>query len=279
MAALDGLPEVEAGDAPPAPPPAPVRMPVAFVGHGSPMTALDAVKGGAWQRWAQGLGTPRCILVVSAHWEAAPATIAATRTVPLIYDFYGFPKALYEVRYAPPGAPRLAERVRALLKSSGGVKDAPDRGLDHGAWVPLVWMARAADVPVLQLSLPAQDGPALVKLGQALAPLRDQGVLILASGNLTHNLGAVDVRPGAPTPKWASDHDAWLADVLQRRDLDALSDFRRRAPALRQNHPTLEHFTPLLVAVGAASTAWSSTAFPVTGFDAGSLSRRCVTLS
>jgi 4,5-DOPA dioxygenase extradiol len=205
--------------------------------------------------------------------------LAATRTVPLIYDFSGFPRPLYAVKYAAPGAPVLAQRVRALLKPLGGVKDAPNRGLDHGAWVPLVWMARDADVPVLQLSLPAQDGPALVNLGRALAPLRDQGVVILASGNLTHNLRAIDMRPGAKPPAWAADHDAWLADVLARRDLDALTDFRRRAPALQQNHPTLEHFTPILVAAGAAAPAWSAAKFPVTGWDAGSLSRRCVELS
>jgi len=267
-----------------APAPVPVlparRMPVAFVGHGSPMTALDPAKGGEWQRWAAGWGTPAAILVVSAHWEAAPATLGAVRTVPLIYDFSGFPRPLYAVTYAAPGAPALAERVKGLLQPAvGQVRHALARGLDHGAWVPLVWMSREAKVPVLQLSLPSQDGPALVRLGQALAPLRDENVLILASGNLTHNLGRVDGRRGAGTPAWASDHDAWLADVLQRRDLDALSDFRRRAPALEMNHPTLEHLTPLFVAAGAASKAWSASSFPLTGFEGGSLSRRCVELA
>jgi 4,5-DOPA dioxygenase extradiol len=260
-------------------PAAPRKMPVVFVGHGSPMTAIDPVRGGEWQKWSEGWTKPKAILVVSAHWEAAPAALGATQTVPLIYDFGGFPRALYEVKYAAPGAPALAQRVKGLMAARGGVRENARRGLDHGAWVPLVWMSRAADVPVLQLSLPAQDGPSLVAMGKALAPLRDEGVLILASGNLTHNLRAVDGRPNAPTPKWASDHDAWLADVLQRRDLDALTDFRRRAPALAQNHPTLEHLTPVLVAAGAASPAWSATTFPVTGWDAGSLSRRCAQLS
>jgi 4,5-DOPA dioxygenase extradiol len=280
-AGLADLARAEQGKAAEAAPPTPRKMPVAFVGHGSPMTAIDPARGGAWQTWAEGWTKPKAILVVSAHWESAPATIGATRTLPLIYDFGGFPRALYEVRYAPPGAPALAERVKGLLAPvtpRGGVRANPRRGLDHGAWVPLVWMSRAADVPVLPLSLPTQDGAALVALGKALAPLRDEGVLILASGNLTHNLRAVG-RPGSPTPAWAADHDAWLADVLRRRDLDALTDFRRRAPALAQNHPTLEHLTPLLVAAGAASPSWSATKFPVTGFDAGSLSRRCVELS
>jgi len=256
------------------------RMPVAFVGHGSPMTALDAVKGGEWQRWASAWGRPAAILVVSAHWEAAPPTLGAVRTVPLIYDFGGFPRPLYAVTYAAPGAPALAGRVKGLLQPVvGSVRHALARGLDHGAWVPLVWMARDASVPVLQLSLPSQEGPALVKLGQALAPLRDEGVVILASGNLTHNLGRVDGRPNAVTPAWARDHDAWLSDVLQRRDLDSLADFRRRAPALEMNHPTLEHLTPIFVAAGAASRSWSATSFPLTGFEGGSLSRRCVELA
>lgn len=259
--------------------PAPARAPVAFVGHGSPMTALDPAKGGEWQRWAQGWAKPSAILVVSAHWEAAPATLGAVRTVPLIYDFSGFPRELYQVRYAAPGAPALAERVKALLQPRGGVRHALARGLDHGAWVPLVWMARGADVPVLQLSLPTQDGPALVALGQALAPLRDENVVILASGNLTHNLRRIDSRPNAPTPSWAAEHDAWLAETLARRDVDALAKFRETAPALEWNHPTLEHLTPLFVAVGAAGKDWRATSFPLTGFEAGSLSRRCVNLA
>lgn len=281
-AAVAGAALARGLDAAPDPAPRPVvrRMPVAFVGHGSPMAALDPVKGGEWQRWAQGWGAPSAILVVSAHWEAAPATLGAVRPVPLMYDFSGFPRALYGVTYQPPGAPALAERVKALLQPVvGAPRHALARGLDHGAWVPLVWLAREARVPVLQLSLPSQSGPALVKLGQALAPLREEGVVILGSGNLTHNLGRVDGRPNAPTPAWASDHDAWLADVLTRRDLDALSDFRRKAPALAMNHPTLEHLTPVFVVAGAASQAWSTTSFPLTGFEAGSLSRRCVELA
>lgn len=287
LAAAGALPAASEGPgAAPAPAPAPKptspaapaarRMPVAFVGHGSPMTALDPARGGEWQRWGEGWGRPTAVLAVSAHWEAAPATLSAPRPLPLIYDFYGFPRELYQVTYAAPGAPRLAARVQGLLAPLGGARASETRGLDHGAWAPLVWLQRAADVPVLQLSLPTQDGPALVRLGQALAPLRDEGVVILASGNLTHNLRAVG-RMDQPPPAWAQEHDAWLADVLARRDLDALADFRRKAPALRQNHPTLEHLTPLMVAAGAAARDWSRSTFPVTGWD-GSLSRRCVEL-
>lgn len=276
-ALLAKAPALEA--APPAPVPAP-RMPVSFVGHGSPMNALDPERGGQWQRWGQSWGAPRAILVVSAHWEAAPVTVGAVTPQPLVYDFRGFPRELYALRYAPPGAPQLAARVRELLAPvAGTLREAPGRGLDHGAWVPLLWLAREARTPVLQVSLPTQSGPDLVRMGRALAPLRDEGVLVLASGNVTHNLGRRDMRPGAPVPAWAQEHDAWMAEALARRDVDALSDFRRRAPAVAMNHPTLEHLTPLLVAVGVASTAWSRTTFPLTGFDAGSISRRCVELA
>lgn len=279
-AVLARAPQALADGPAPAAPAAPARMPVAFVGHGSPMNALDPERGGQWQRWAAAWGSPRAILVVSAHWEAAPVTVGAVTPRPLVYDFRGFPRELSALRYTPPGAPQLAARVRTLLgPAAGGVREAPGRGLDHGAWVPLVWMAREARTPVLQVSLPTQSGPDLVRMGRALAPLRDEGVLVLASGNVTHNLGRRDLRPGAPVPAWAQEHDAWLADALLRRDVDALSDFRRRAPALAMNHPTLEHLTPLLVAVGVASASWASTTFPLSGFDAGSVSRRCVELA
>lgn len=274
---LGGAPVAQAQ---PAGMPPSARLPVAFVGHGSPMNALDPERGGQWQRWASAWGSPRAILVVSAHWEAAPVTVGAVTPQPLVYDFRGFPRELYALRYAPPGAPQLAARVRTLLGPvAGGVREAPGRGLDHGAWVPLLWLAREARTPVLQVSLPTQSGPELVRMGRALAPLRDEGVLVLASGNVTHNLGRRDMRPGAPVPAWAQEHDAWMAEALARRDVDALIDFRRRAPAVAMNHPTLEHLTPLLVAVGVASASWASTTFPLTGFDAGSISRRCVELA
>jgi 4,5-DOPA dioxygenase extradiol len=280
--AAAGLALARAGDAlaSPTPPAPPRRMPVAFVSHGSPMTAIDPAKGGEWQRWGQGWGSPKAILVVSAHWEAAPITLGAVRTVPLIYDFSGFPRELYAVKYAPPGAPELAQRVKGLLQPvTGQVRHALARGLDHGAWVPLVWLQRAGTTPVLQLSLPTESGPDLVKIGRALAPLRDEGVLILASGNLTHNLRRIDGRPNAATPGWAQEHDTWMAEALARRDVDALADYQRRAPALAMNHPTLEHLTPLFVAVGAAADGWTSARFPLTGFEGGSLSRRCVELA
>ncbi|MBX6768739.1 MAG: dioxygenase, partial [Actinomadura rubrobrunea] len=155
------------------------RMPVLYLSHGAPPLADDAVWSAQLARWAADLPRPRAVLMVSAHWEEAPLTIGATRTVPLVYDFWGFPRRYYEVTYAAPGAPDLADDVRRLLP---GVHHDPERGLDHGAYVPLKEMYPDADVPVLQMSLPTLEPARLFEIGRRLAPLRDQGVLIAGSG-------------------------------------------------------------------------------------------------
>jgi 4,5-DOPA dioxygenase extradiol len=184
--------------------------------------------------------------------------------VPLLYDFYGFPESYYQTQYPAPGAPALAARVRDLLRANHmEVAQDPDRGLDHGAYVPLVAMYPRADVPVLQISLPRLDTGELFKLGQALAPLREEQVLVFGSGFLTHNMNYA-FRPGIPP--WAREFDAWAADVLSRFDIEALLSFQTRAPAARMALPTWEHFAPLLVAAGAASAATPTAAFPITGF-------------
>jgi 4,5-DOPA dioxygenase extradiol len=249
-------------------------MPALFVAHGAPMLLDDAAWVAELAAWAGALPRPRGVLMVSAHWEARPVTLAATETVPLIYDFHGFPERYYAMQYASPGAPWLAERVRGLLGPLGPVADDPRRGLDHGAWVPLRAMYPAADVPVLQLSLPTLEPRALLALGRALAPLRDEGVLVIGSGFLTHNLRAVDWSGKGPPPAWAVDFDAWVGEVLARGDVDALLDYRARAPGVREAHPTVEHFVPLLVAQGVASGA--SVGFPIGGFWLGSMTRRSV---
>ncbi len=219
---------------------------------------------------------PRSILMVSAHWEKRPVTLAATHTVPLVYDFYGFPSKHYDVRYPAPGAPELARRVHVLLGARGPVADEPERGLDHGAYVPLVAMYPEADVPVLQVSLPTMNAPELFELGRTLAPLRREGVLIVGSGFLTHNLRAMDWGSDPATPSWASEFDAWAADVLVRGDVDALLDYRRLAPGVRQALPTHEHFVPVVVAMGAAVSEQGAVRFPITGYDFGSLTKRSV---
>jgi 4,5-DOPA dioxygenase extradiol len=214
--------------------------------------------------------------MLSAHWEERPIALGATRTVPLVYDFYGFPQRYYETQYAAPGSPELAGRVRELLAVAGQAVDATERGLDHGAYVPMVAMYPGADVPVLQLSLPSLAAPELFALGRTLAPLRDEGMLIVGSGFLTHNLRALDPRPNAATPAWAEEFDHWSADVLARRDVDALLDYRARAPGVDLALPTHEHFAPVVVAVGAASARDEPVRFPITGFVGGSLTRRSV---
>ncbi|MEZ4265284.1 MAG: class III extradiol ring-cleavage dioxygenase [Myxococcota bacterium] len=253
----------------------PKRMPVIFVGHGAPTVALDADKGAPFGAWVQALPTPRAVLVISAHWTAPRATSGAVETLPLIYDFYGFPDALYQVRWPAPGAPALAARVLELLGDEAA--EAPGRGLDHGVWTPLKWMFPKADVPVLQLAMPAvATYQQLLALGRKLAPLRDEGVLIVGSGNVTHNLRRVDGRDGAPQPAWAGDFDRWCADVLTRWDLDALAHARERAPEFQTAHPTDEHFRPLVIVAGAAGEETPEILFPITGFEFGSISRRAV---
>jgi 4,5-DOPA dioxygenase extradiol len=184
--------------------------------------------------------------------------------VPLVYDFYGFPDRYYQTRYPAPGAPELAARVRELLRRREmPVTDDPERGLDHGAWVPLLAMYPQADLPVLQVSMPGLDPRELVELGRALAPLREEGVLIFGSGFLTHNMRYA-FRPG--TPDWARDFDAWVAGALSPLDLDALIDFQARAPSARLALPTWEHYAPVLVAAGAAADPGARTSFPISGW-------------
>jgi 4,5-DOPA dioxygenase extradiol len=255
------------------------HMPAIFLAHGAP-PLLDMP---SWVRelgdWARALPRPKSILMLSAHWEARPATLGATRPVPLVHDFYGFPEKYYEQRYPAPGAPELAARVEALLEAALGRGQVArsDRGLDHGAYVPLVAMYPAADVPVLQLSLPSLDARELFALGKALAPLRDEGVLIVGSGFLTHDLRRLDWGAAPTTPSWTQEFDAWCAQRLTARDVDALIGFELHAPAARLALPTTEHFVPLLVALGAAADE-THVSFPITGFWLGSLTRRSVQL-
>jgi 4,5-DOPA dioxygenase extradiol len=238
------------------------RMPTIYLSHGAPPLADDPLWPGQLAAWSAALPRPQAVLMVSAHWEEAPIAVGATTTVPLVYDFWGFPQRYYEVTYPAPGAPALADEVRRLLGTScpGGpsgpaVQEVADRGLDHGAYVPLAAMYPDADVPVLQLSIPTLDPRALMDLGRRLAPLRDQGVLIVGSGFFTHNLqvirsmdGPGDTRPGAPE---LAEFDDWGRHALDAGDVDALLDFQHKAPAARVAHPRTEHWVPLFVVLGA----------------------------
>jgi len=240
------------------------NMPAIFAAHGAPVLLDDELWVEELRRWAESMPRPRAILMVSAHWEHRPTTLGAVTPVPLVYDFYGFPERYYQTQYRSPGAPELAARVRSLLAQKQiAHADDPTRGLDHGAYVPLVAMYPAADIPVLQLSMPALDPSELLALGRALAPLRSEGVLVFGSGFLTHNMSYA-FRRG--TPAWAHEFDAWAAASLERSDVDALLDFQARAPAARTALPTWEHYAPLLVALGTASESAPRVSFPITGF-------------
>lgn len=240
------------------------RMPVIFAAHGAPVLLDDGEWMAELASWAGAMPRPQSILMVSAHWEARPTTIGATRTVPLVYDFAGFLQRYYETQYPAPGAPELAVRVRGLLQESHlGVMDDPERGLDHGAYVPLVAMYPDADVPVLQISIPGLEAARLFQLGRVLAPLREEGVLIFGSGFLTHNMRFA-FRPG--TPAWAREFDGWAADAISRFDVDALVDFQGRAPAAKIALPTWEHYAPVLVSAGAVAEQQPEITFPITGW-------------
>ncbi|HEY1643969.1 MAG TPA: class III extradiol ring-cleavage dioxygenase [Streptosporangiaceae bacterium] len=231
----------------------PGRMPALYLGHGAPPLVDDPLWVVQLEAWARGLPQPTAILVVSAHWEAAPLTIAATAdAAPLVYDFWGFPERYYRATYTAPGAPDLAARVRALLGDREPVADLPERGLDHGAYVPLTVMYPGADIPVLQISMPSLEPGRLLAIGRALAPLRDEGVLIIGSGFLTHGLPFLsDHRYNAKPPAWSSEFDGWAAEALDAGDVDTLAGLRG-APAARYAHPTTEHYAPLFVTLGSA---------------------------
>lgn len=227
------------------------RMPVLYLSHGAPPLADDADWTGQLAAWSADLPRPASVLMVSAHWEEAPLSIGATRTMPLIYDFWGFPQRYYDVRYEAPGAPELAEDVRKLLP---GVKQDPERGLDHGAYVPLVEMYPEADIPVLQMSLPTLEPGWLFEMGKRLEPLRDQGVLIVGSGFTTHNLREMNPDAQGAPPAWSAEFDEWAERAIRAGDVDQVLDFAGKAPAARIAHPRTEHFAPLFVALGAAGS-------------------------
>ncbi|HET7355804.1 MAG TPA: class III extradiol ring-cleavage dioxygenase [Nocardioidaceae bacterium] len=228
-------------------------MPALYLGHGAPPLLDDPVWSGQLADWARDLLRPTAILIVSAHWESAPVMLSATAPgTPLVYDFGGFPQKYYQMTYETPDASALAARVAAMLP--GEVHQHASRGLDHGAWVPLKIMYPAGDVPVLQMSLPSQDPDQLLELGRRLRPLRDEGVLVIGSGFLTHGLPFLrEWRIDAEAPGWSRDFDAWAADALARGDVDALASYRSKAPGMPYAHPTVEHFTPLFVTLGAAT--------------------------
>lgn len=254
------------------------RMPVIFLSHGAPPLADDPLWTRQLADWSSQLPKPESILMVSAHWENDPLTVSATRSVPLVYDFWGFPERYYQVTYPAPGATGLAAEVESLLGSAGQeVHRDEERGLDHGAYVPLVEMYPEADVPVLQVSMPTLDPAELFEIGRRLAPLRDQGVLVVGSGFSTHNLREMDWHSGPEghPPNWSVEFDDWLSEKITAQDVDSLINFQHSAPAATLAHPRTEHFAPLFISLGAAAEQGLESSAPVTGFWFG-LSKRSV---
>jgi 4,5-DOPA dioxygenase extradiol len=235
-----------------------MKMPVLFVSHGAPTIVIDESPARRFlEGYAAALPRPRAILVVSAHFERPIATLTGAAAPATIHDFGGFPAELYAMRYPAPGDPALAARAADLIRAAGlPVAIDPTHGLDHGVWTPLSLLYPDADIPVVALSVDPSRGPsAQLAVGRALAPLRDEGVLIVGSGAATHNLRAFfqgGFAATAPPPRWVEDFVAWLARAIEEGRTDDLVSYRDRAPYGRENHPTEEHILPLFTALGAA---------------------------
>ncbi|MCM0045291.1 MAG: dioxygenase [Burkholderiaceae bacterium] len=234
-----------------------MNLPTLFVPHGAPTFALrPGAAGAALARLGASLPRPRAIVMVSPHWDLPVATVGTADRLDTIHDFTGFPPALYEIRYPATGCPEAARDVVQALRAAGlPAAEAPAQGLDHGAWIPLRLMYPDADVPVIPLSLQSHEGVrGAYRLGEALAPLRERGFLIIGSGNLTHNLGDYRLArmQGGEGLDYVRRFPEWMTERLQQHDLDALLDYRRQAPDAVRAHPGDEHLQPLYVALGAA---------------------------
>ncbi len=238
-------------------------LPSLFISHGSPMHALEpGAAGKAWTGLARSLPRPRAILITSAHWETNVPMLTGNAKPETIHDFSGFPEPLYRLRYPAPGAPALAQRARTLLGDAGFTAAIDGcRGLDHGAWSPLLYMYPGADIPVVQLSLQTELGPRHhYRLGRALAPLADEDVLLVGSGHMTHNLRDW-IRAARRRARRAlrEAFQSWVHDRIEAGDHEALIEYRTRAPHAVRAHPTDEHFLPLFFALGAAGSASRAT--------------------
>ncbi|MBI3429645.1 MAG: dioxygenase [Actinobacteria bacterium] len=236
-------------------------MPALYIGHGAPMLLDDPLWTDQLAQVARDLPRPKAILIVSAHWESAPVTLSnPSANSPLVYDFNGFDRKFYEMSYNSPNATALAAKVAALMPDNESVHQST-RGLDHGAWVPLRVMYPDADIPVLQMSMPTSDPYRLIELG---------------SGFMTHGLPYLrDWRVDAAAPTWSSDFDAWAAEALANGDVETLSNFRTKAPGMPYAHPTVEHFTPLFITLGASASIEEAPKTLIDGYFLG-LSKRSI---
>lgn len=251
-------------------------MPALYIGHGAPMLLDDPLWTSQLRDVAGKIQKPKAILIVSAHWESAPITLSsAVAHTPLVYDFSGFDAKYYQMTYNTPDATELTTKVAALMPRHESVAQS-HRGLDHGAWVPLRVMYPDADIPVLQMSMPTSDPGTLMEIGRRLKPLRDEGVLIIGSGFMTHGLRYLrDWRIDADAPGWSVDFDTWAAETLAQGDVETLAAYRDLAPAVQYAHPTVEHFTPLFITLGTATEIEKAPETLIDGYFMG-LSKRSI---
>lgn len=251
------------------------ELPALYLSHGAPPLLEDHDWARALHTWAQSMPKPRGVVIVSAHWESAPTAISATAAgTPLVYDFGGFAPVFYSLQYATPDATWLGDLVQNVLPSTEAVHRHTTRGLDHGAWIPLMVMYPWADVPVVQVSLPTHQPDRLLALGAALGQLRAQGILIIGSGFMTHGLPFLtrEEFSGAAVPGWSVDFDEWASAALAIKDVEALASYRH-APGMPYAHPSVEHFSPLFVTLGASNLDRESVDVTVDGYRWG-LSRK-----
>lgn len=253
------------------------RMPALYIGHGAPPLLDDELWTSQLAAWATDLPRPTAVLIVSAHWESAPLSLSASgAATPLVYDFSGFAPRFFQMTYPTPDAAALASRVAAMMPDHEPVHQHASRGLDHGAWVPLTVMYPEADIPVLQLSIPTHDPARLLAIGARLRPLREEGVLIVGSGFLTHGLPFLrEWRVDAAVPGWSADFDDWASEALARGDVDELAAYATKAPGMPYAHPTVGHLSPLFVTLGASTAPEVAPNQRIDGFWMG-LSKRSV---
>lgn len=246
----------------------PELMPALYLGHGAPPLLDDPVWFGQLAQLAGTIAKPKAILIVSAHWESAPLTVGATdHGTPLIYDFGGFDPKYYNLQYSSPDSSELLRLVQSVLPDEISLHQQPKRGLDHGAYVPLLAMFPAADIPVLQMSIPTHNPQQLFELGQRLSVLRAHGVLIIGSGFLTHGLPYLrDWSIEATPPSWSVEFDRWAQEAIQNCDLDTLMNYKELAPGMPYAHPTVEHLSPIFVTLGASTDVNQSADLVIDGY-------------
>jgi 4,5-DOPA dioxygenase extradiol len=261
------------------------RLPVTFLSHGSPRLPLDPVRSGDLRAWGKKLPKPRGIVVMTPHFATRTLTLGPMHRGFGMYDMPGFIKKQLpqELDYPSPPSEALGARIEQLVGQGAGAEPVARqerRGFDHTSWMPLLYLYPPADVPVVELSYPYRPEPALLALGRKLAPLRDEGILFVASGQLTHNLASIDLEKTEAPPAWSREFDRWATETLARDDVDAVIDWRHKAPAADLAHPDDgAHFRVLIVALGIAAGSGGPAAatFPVTGYES-TMSRRCVQL-